>query len=301
MKKIIIPTLALLSLALSFSSCEDVIDIDVQDAVDQLVIDGWLTNKSEDQYIKLSLTQPYFDNSPVRMVTGAEVIVFEADSTAHSFTDLGDGRYLLKKENAGFLEENGQYALYVKYQNEEFTALSKLNRVPAIDSIAYEFFELPFAADDSSETEGYFAEFYAKDPEGEGDTYWIRTTKNGKLINDPGRISLAYDAGFSPGSRSDGLLFILPVRQSINDGLYQHNDSIHVEIWSIGLDAYYYLQQIAQESSNGGIFATPPANIPTNIFNRNGNSQSKALGFFGVSAVSEFSTVLDSTLARPRD
>ncbi|AWV99706.1 DUF4249 domain-containing protein [Arcticibacterium luteifluviistationis] len=301
MKKIIIPTFALLSLALSFSSCEDVIDIDVQDAVEQLVIDGWLTNKAEDQYIKLSLTQPYFDNSDVRFVSGAEVVVFEADSTAHPFTDMGDGRYLLKKEDAGFLEENGQYALYVKYQNDEFAALSKLNRVPAIDSLSYEFFEFPFAADDSTESEGYFAQFYATDPEGEGDTYWIRTTKNGKLINDPSQISLAYDAGFSPGSRSDGLLFILPVRQSINDGLYQHNDSIHIEIWSITPDAYLYLSQVAQESSNGGIFATPPANIPTNIFNRNENSPNKALGFFGISAVSEFSTVLDSTLARPTD
>lgn len=301
MKKIILPTLALIALALSFSSCEDVIDLEVQDAVEQLVIDGWLTNKAEDQYINLSLTQPYFDNSPVKTVSGAEVIVYEADSTAHPFTDMGDGSYLLNKEDTGFLEENGQYILYVKYRNDEFAAISKLNRVPPIDSIAYEFFEFPFAVDDSTESEGYFAEFYARDPEGEGDVYWIRTTKNGTLINDPGQISLAYDAGFSPGSRSDGLLFILPIRQSINDGLYQHNDSIHVELWSITPDAYFYLQLVRQESANGGIFATPPANIPTNIFNVDENSSNKALGFFGISSVSDFSTVLDSTLARPTD
>ncbi len=290
--------IALLLISL-FSSCEDVIDLDVQDGVQQLVIDGWLTSKAEDQTIRLSLSQAYFDNSSVSTVNDAEVIVYEADQTPHPFKSMGSGEYTLSKEEASFLTEGGQYSLYVNYDGEEFGSLSALNRVPSIDSIAYEYFEFPIAPADSTEpADGYFAEFYARDPEGDGDTYWIQTTKNGELLNDPTNISTAFDAGFSPGALSDGLLFILPIRQSINDGLYQHGDSLHVELWSITNDAFYYLLQVRQESGNGGIFATPPANIPTNVFNLNESSDKTALGFFGISGVSEFSTVIDSTRAR---
>jgi len=285
---------------LGLCSCEDVIKLDVQNGVSQLVIDGWLTTKEEEQIIKLTLSQPYFDNSETIGVSGADVIVFESDSTAHRFIDRGNGEYYLLKEEASFLKTGNQYALYVNYQEEEFVSLSKLNRVPKIDSISYEFFSFPFGGTDSTESEGYLAEFYANDPPGEGDTYWIRTTKNGNLVNNPTQISIAYDAGFSPGSKSDALLFIQPIRQSINDGFYKHQDSIHVELWSISPEAFYYLLQVRQESGNGGIFATPPANIPTNIFNLNENSTKKAIGFFGLSSVSGFSIVIDSTLARPK-
>jgi hypothetical protein len=285
-------------IAISFMACEDVIDLEVKDGVEQLVVDGWFTNKNEDQVVKLTLSQPYFDNSPPKPALGATVILFEADSTAHPLLDLaGNGEYILRKEDAGFLRENGQYALYIRYEGEEYAALSALRRVPAIDSVSYEYFDFPFAGADSTETSGYFAQFYANDPEGEGDTYWIRTTKNNELLNRPSQISIAYDAGFSPGSRSDGLLFIQPVRQSINDGFYQHGDSLKVEVWSITPDAFFFLLQVRNESANGGIFATPPSNIPTNIQNLNPGSTKKALGFFGISQVSSFSTVIDSTKA----
>jgi predicted RecA/RadA family phage recombinase len=287
---------------LCLTSCEDVITLDVKDGVEQLVVDGWLTNKYEDQVIKLTYSQAYFDNSAPKPVLGAEVIVFEADSTAHTFQDIkGNGIYILPKEEAGFLKEGGQYALFIGLEGEQFAAISKFNRVPPIDSVAYEYFDFPFSSPDSNTvTSGFLAQFYGRDPLGEGDTYWIRTTKNDTLINNPTQISLAYDAGFSPGSKSDGLLFIQPIRQSINDGLYRHNDKISVDLWSITPDAYLYLLQVRQESGNGGIFATPPANIPTNIFNLNDKSPKKALGFFGISAVSTFSTTVDSTLARPK-
>jgi hypothetical protein len=296
MKNIFLGLLAILAL----SACEEVISLEVQNGEEQLVVDGWLTTEPTEQLVRLTLSQPYFDNSKAKGVKGAQVIIFEADSTAHTFIDRGNGEYYLPKEQISFLKTGRQYALYVNYKGEEFASFSKINRVPSIDSISYEFFSFPFISGDSTESKGYFAEFYAKDPKGEGDTYWIRTTKNGKFINMPTQISIAYDAGFSPGSKSDGLLFIQPIRQSINDNFYQHKDSIHVELWSITPEAFYYLLQVRQESGNGGIFATPPANIPTNIFNLNEKSPQKAIGFFGLSAVSSFSTVVDSTLARPK-
>ena len=48
---------------LGLSSCQDVIDINTDDAPQLLVVDAWLNNKSAPQTIRLTLTEPYFSNA----------------------------------------------------------------------------------------------------------------------------------------------------------------------------------------------------------------------------------------------
>jgi hypothetical protein len=251
--------------------------------------------------VKLTISQPYFEDAAPKPALGAEVIVYNQDSTAHVFTDPNnDGVYTYKPKAGKFLKENEQVALAVKYENEQYYSLSQLKRVPKIDSIAYEVFSFPIAPPNGGPKDGFLAQFYANDPVGEGDTYLVRSYKNDTLRFKPTDITLAYDAGFSPGSKSDGLMFILPIRQSLNQTLFSDKDKLKVELFSIPTEAYYFLLQLRQESSNGGIFATPLSNIPTNIINLNSKSTKKALGAFFVSKVSTFETVIDKSKARPK-
>jgi Domain of unknown function (DUF4249) len=297
MKKI----LSILTVSAALFSCEEVIDLDVKDGVNQLVVDAWLTDEDKEQSVKLTISQPYFEDSAPRPALGAEVIVYNEDSTAHVFTDTNnDGVYTYKPKAGKFLKENEQVALAVKYENEQYYSLSQLKRVPKIDSIGYEVFNFPITPPNGGPKDGFLAQFYANDPVGEGDTYLVRSHKNDTLRFKPTDISLAYDAGFSPGSKSDGLMFILPIRQSLNQTLFSDKDKLKVELFSIPTEAYYYLLQLRQESSNGGIFATPLSNIPTNIFNLNSKSTKKALGAFIVSKVSTFETVIDKNKAKPK-
>lgn len=297
MKKI----LSILIVSAALFSCEEVIDLDVKDGVNQLVVDAWLTDEDKEQSVKLTISQPYFEDSAPKPALGAEVIVYNQDSTAHVFTDANnDGVYTYKPKAGKFLKENEQVALAVKYENEQYYSISKLKRVPKIDSIGYEVFNFPITPPNGGPKDGFLAQFYANDPVGEGDTYLIRSYKNDTLRFKPTDITLAYDAGFSPGSKSDGLMFILPIRQSLNQTLFSDKDKLKVELFSIPTEAYYYLLQLRQESSNGGIFATPLSNIPTNIFNLNSKSTKKALGAFIVSKVSAFETVIDKNKAKPK-
>jgi hypothetical protein len=295
---------ALLFLA-TLTSCEDVIDLETRDGVEQLVVDAWLTNDAPQQVVKLTISQPYFDNSPPSVALGATVIVFSQDSTAYQFLDKkGNGEYIYESpEGESLIRNVGEsYALYVNYEGEEYVSLAQLNPVPKIDSIAYEAFTSPINLNDSLPSSGFIAQFYATDFLGQGNAYWIRYRKNGKLKNKPNNLILSYDGGFTPGADTDGLQFILPIRQSINEfggRLYQDKDSLEVEIYSLSLEAYFFLFQVVQESSNGGIFAVPSANIPTNIFNRNSASPKTAIGWFGVSSVSKLSTMIDKAKARP--
>ncbi|GHB53828.1 DUF4249 domain-containing protein [Persicitalea jodogahamensis] len=296
--------LGLLTAAYSLTSCEDAINIKTETGPTELVVDGWITNKPGPQTVRLTLSAAYFDNSPARPALGAEVTVIDDKGTVYAFTDAnGKGIYTWapKSDTVALGRVGGKYALQIRYDGEEYAATNEIKRVPKIDSLAYEEESFPINPPEGPK-DGYLAQFYARDFVGLNDTYWIRPLKGGKPYGtDPGNISLVYDASFSPGSPSDGLVFIQPLRQSINvNQLFSAGDTVGVELHSITLESYYFLFQVRQETTNGGIFAVPPANIPTNISNKNANGK-KALGFFGASAVSRAETVIDPKKARPKE
>ena len=283
------------------SSCEDVVKIEVKDGKQQLVVDAWLTNEAKEQKILLTYSQPYFDDTDLMPALGAEVTVILDNSRTLKFSDENsDGVYTFTPQDGDYMGDAKQVRLLVKLGDEQYQSFSALKRVPTIDSVAYEEFSFPVEIPDAGPKDGFLAEFYANDLPGEGDTYLIRSYKNDSLRFKPENITLAYDAGFSAGSKTDGLMFILPIRQSINPVLFQDKDKLKVELLSIPIEAYYYIIQLRQESQNGGIFATPSSNIPTNVFNINSKSENTALGAFIVSRVSSFETVIDKKKAKPK-
>ena len=295
-------TLAFLTVT-TLTSCEDVVDLDVKAGAPQLVVDGWVTNQQTSQSIRLTESAGYFDNSPAKPVLGATVTVSDDKGRVFSFVDFKkDGNYVWKpvaiSDTIGRVGRT--YTLRIRIGTEEYTAVSKLNRVPKIDSVTYFFDKLPIAPADDAPQEGYTAEFFARDPMGAGDCYWIKSYKNGKYFNKTTEVTIAYDAAFSPGANSDGLRFILPIRRAISPEFYKEKDTVKVELCSIPLEGYYFLNQVRTESNNQGLFATAPSNIYSNIQNTSPTGR-KALGFFGAAAVSTFTEVIDAKKAKPKD
>lgn len=299
----ILPLSALFLLFL-LAGCEDAIDLDTETGPRLLVVDGWITNQPGPQTIGLTWSKGYFDNSPSSPIFDAEVVVTDDAGNTYPFTFVRNKLYYqwTPPVDTMRLGRIGRtYTLRVRHEGEEYLATNRIKPVPAIDSLVYREERFPIQPPEGPQ-EGYLAEFFARDFPGIGDTYWIKPFKNGKPYgNDPGNISLAFDGAFSAGSPSDGLIFILPIRQSITvNSLFEAGDKVGVELHSLTPETYYFLIQVRQESSNGGIFAVPPANIPTNIRNTNPNGK-QALGFFGASAVSKAETTIDPQKAGPRE
>lgn len=282
-------------------ACEDVIDLKVREGKTQLVVDAWLTDEFITQNVKLTLSQPYFDQSTPAPALGAEVAVITEDSTVYRFLDRDNtGNYSYTPRFGRFLRLNQRVALYIKYGGEEYYSVSTLKRVPTIDSLKYESFSFPITPPEGPK-DGFWAQFYAHDFEGPEDTYLVRSIRNDTVRTDPNAFTLAYDAGLSPNTNSDGMLFLQPIRMSINNGLFSDRDKVTVELFSIPMDAFLILSQMKMEINNGGIFSTPPSNVPSNIFNRNPNSKEKAVGLFFVSKVNRFTAIIDKSLAAPLD
>jgi hypothetical protein len=282
---------------IALTGCETTIHPDLEKAETLVVVDAWLTSRPKQQIIKLTYTQPYFDNTPPPGIAGATVVVTnESNSRSFNFTESGtSGQYeWLPASSTDSIGKPGDYFfLSVVLGNDEFVSTSTMGRVPAIDSITFRLDEATSIFPDF-----YVAEFWAQDPPGKGDTYWIKAWKNDILLLRPAEINIAYDAGFTEGGGVDGLTFIAPIRQAIspfeadNQGNflspYAFGDSVYVEILSISKPAFNFLNEVSIQTDRPGgfaeLFAAPFSNVRTNIINRNANGK-KAVGFFNVGSV----------------
>jgi hypothetical protein len=275
-------------IVLAFSSCEDVISVEPEFAEDQMVIDAWIDNRSIPQEIKITRSQQYFDNSRPVGLDDASVSVARNDGEVFSFINQGDGRYIWSPQADEGLGDVGQtFTLQIDLGSESFTAQTTIQRVPTVDSITQEFRENEIFLDD-----GIYLEFFARDPSGTGDAFWVKAFKNGEFLNNASQMNLVFDAGFDAGSQLDGIIFIPPIREFINeldeddiDTPWNPGETCKVEIHSLSLNAFNFLEIARDQINNGGngIFSLPLANTRTNITNNSGGLE--PLGLFNIAAV----------------
>jgi Domain of unknown function (DUF4249) len=277
--------LAPLALLLPLGACEDVVNLDLAEGRPQLVVDGFIDNRAQSQTIRLTLTSAYFRNAPSPPVAGAQVrVTNRTTGRQFTFTDRGQGNYVWQPVTAETLGVVGDdFALSVRYQNEEFTASSRLARTATVDSITYELKQ-----DELGQEDGYYAQAWATDPVGQRDFFWLRAYKNGRYLDKPGLINYVVDGirNYNPAFQtSDGFPFIPPVRERITDpeAPYQPGDSVRVELLSINQDTFEFLRQTEAQMTNSGLFARPPENVRTNVLSPNGSNA--ALGWFCVGSV----------------
>lgn len=296
--KFIFIKIAFLVLAVAtLTSCEDVVFPKLQEADPVYVVDAWITNRAEPQLIKLTRSQPYFENLVPPGVTGAVVSIEDSEGKVYTFTEGAQaGEYLWTPVgNEVFGEVGLSYTLTISVNGEVIESTTRMKAAPVVDSITFNMQQGNSFIDDL-----YFAEFWSTDLEPVGDTYWIKTYKNGELLNLPADINLAYDAAFK-GSEFSGVMFISPIRTAINpfdedeDGAikspYLVGDSLYVEVNSISSEAYDFLNEVVIQTDRPGgfgeLFSTPLANVSSNITNKTVNG-TKAVGFFNVAAVNGF-------------
>lgn len=287
----------LAGLVFTLSSCEDVVDINTDDAPSLLVVDAWLNNLQETQTVRLTQSTPYFESNRTPGVEGAEVRIVTNEGAILDFEDVGGGDYEWTPEEGKNIGDIGtEYELTIVWDEKSFSANSRLNPAPTVDSITQELRE------DELGPDGIYTEFFARDFEGLGDTYWIKTFKNGQFLNKPGELNIAYDAAFDAGAQIDGLIFIPPIREFTNpvpddvDDLpspWAVGDVIRVEIHSISQDAFSFMEVARDQMTNSQntIFALPLANTSGNIENL--STDEEALGVFVVSAITSLERVIE--------
>lgn len=271
----------ILFIALCCSACEDVVDIEVTAGEQLLVVEGWVTDHGQPQEVKLSYSQPYFDNSEPEPITNATV----------SIEDYQDGAllnsYPLEEQVAGtystdaFQGEVGhEYRLAFNIESQAYEAWTALQRTMPVEAL-----EVFYREGRGFDAEGYYLLLYTTEPEGTGDYYLFRLYKNDTLFNRPQDISTQSDR-FIDGQFINGV--------ELNRGNpFQLGDSARFEIWSLSEESYRFYNNLREQVVIGGPYANPPANISSNVKAQNPDNAIEIVGHFGASAVSGASILIE--------
>lgn len=264
MKKIYILPIILLNLLL-LSSCEDVVDVDIDTAAPRLVIDASIQwqkgTDGREQKIKLSTTAGFYDTT-VPTVSGALVRITNANNQTFDFIEeeAGSGFYLCHD----FVPEiNQTYVLTVVVQGQTYTATEKLLGVNPITSIEQNN-EGGFGSDEIE------IKAYSNDPDGVDNYYLFRYKASSKAIPEFD----TFDDEFVQGNQFFGYY----TNEDLKSG-----DVIDITLNGISKRYFEYMSKIIliAQGSNGP-FSTPPATVRGNIVNQT-NAQNFALGYFTLS------------------
>jgi hypothetical protein len=273
----------------SLVACEDVVEVDFDNGSGTyLNIDAMLNNLPRQQCVRLVETSGFVNATAPQPVTGATVVLSDANGTEYAFTDAdADGCYTWAPSagQSTFGQEVGTvYTLSVTAKGTTYTATTTIAKVPTIDSMGYES-EPAFFGDGTEHN----AIFYARDLLGQTDYYWVKTFINGQAADgNLSRNKLAIDGAYDEGT-SDGLLFIPPIRYfaSANfeddDPQFLPGDTLRAEIHAIDKATNVFLAKSVELLNNGGQFAVPYYN-PGNNFTAS-VARPKVLGWFNIANV----------------
>lgn len=257
-------TITYILLALVSVACTEVIEIDVEDAESQVVIEATLTNTSLNNQVILSQSASFYELGEYPRLSNATV----------SITDEEGNETLLIEQEAGIYSHpdlmgtsNQLYTLKVDLEGNLYTATSFLPNSIQIDSVAWEFRPASLFLEESTVPVVYFS---SDQPASE--TY-IRFTL---IVNDTLLNGYSLYNGNLPRGESGTMRFF---EQS-----FQPGDNIQVIAASIDRSVYDYYSQLAAITGNGmgpggGASAAPPANPTSNLSN-------DALGYFGAMGLS---------------
>lgn len=252
-------TIVSLLFVLVFSSCEDVVNLDLETGEAKLVVDAEIIWKKgtagNEQVIKISKMAPYYNNTTPK-VSGAQVRIENSTGDIFTFNETEPGIYIC----TNFIPVlNADYKLFVTAEGQSFTATEKLTSVTPIDKVEQALVP-DFGGEDVIELT-----FYYKDPADQANFY----------LTD---------------YQSEFLLF--PEYELTDDELFNGNDistrfsdedmkpGNTVEITHRGISkSFYNYMKLILEVYDGNPFSVPPGNIRGNIVNTS-DANNFALGYF---------------------
>lgn len=260
---------------MSTYSCEDVIDVDLNNAPPKLVIDAsinWFKNTvGNEQSIKLTLSAPYFDQN-VPPANGAQISITNSNNQSFDFFEEGNSGIYTTDNFIPVIDQT--YTLIINYQGETYMATEKLKSV------------VPFDYVEQNDNGGFTGEetelkAYYTDPVDEENYYFF------EFISDiPVILSLeVYEDEFTNGNQ----IFGFYTEEDLETA-----DVVTIRNYGVSERFYNFMFILLQQNSEvgGGPFETQPATVRGNCINQT-SSENFPLGYFRLSEVAEFVYVVE--------
>jgi len=244
----------LLMLTLLLFGCEKVIDVDLNDAHPQVVVEANISKFPFMAEVKLSKTGSYFGEGESEKIKDADVVVGSSLGESFRFTETENGVY---KSTEIEPTENITYNLTIKTEGEIYESEATLPPTIPIDSLNY-FFDKGFAFFD----EGYITRLYFSDPPNIENFYRIKIYENDTLHDEPDNF-IVFDDRLIDGQH---------IEVTLRGNIFDVGDTISIQLISLDKGAFEYFNTF-KELINVNPGSAAPANPTSNISN-------SALGFF---------------------
>jgi len=216
---------------LLLSSCEEVIEVDLNSANPVLVAEGQIV-KDSTVWIKLSYTNDYFNNEEAVFEDNASVVLTDGDNNSETLTYIGDGIY---KGDILHGEVYENYTIDIGTDKGKYDGKSTLMPPSEIYEIVVSESEMQRPGQEET---AYSLEIKFKDVSAAYDFYMIKFFVNGGLDS----YALVDDKIFLVGDT-----VIYPV---IRKEFYI-NDEIIVRLHTVDNDTYNYYYQLNDAVSDG--------------------------------------------------
>ena len=256
------------------TSCEERIDLKLNDTYTRIVVEGEITTEAKAHKIKLTTSSSYFYNQKAPAITGATVTI--SDNAGNTFLlneiPVGSGIYYTDASVQGIIGRT--YTLKIDGvdinkdgKKESYFATDLLKSVAQLDSISFE------KTKNHKGDSVYLINGWMHEPPSTGDYYIWKYSLNGIPQSDTVSNQQFTDDLMVNGNNIPGFTLF---RSKAKKG-----DTIVIETRSASKGYYDYLTSFMLETSwnmGGGGFSGPPANIKTNV-------SSGGLGWFSASDI----------------
>lgn len=258
MKKIFF--VSILASALFASSCQQVIEIELNDQDAAIVIEGNISDQPGPYTVMISKTVNFSDPNVFPGVSGAFVVIYDNVGNIDTLTETTAGNYVTSSIQG---VPGRTYTLAVTSEGKTYTAHSTMPQAISLDSLVL------------VESGGFGGSpFYIipewQDPLGTGNYY-----RNVEYVNGERVGAFLYDDAFS-----DGLVNGQPLLNFTT--VLEPGDTVRVEFSCIDAASYLYFFSMEQTANNN---TAAPANPESNFDN-------DALGYFNAHTYSVKSVVI---------
>jgi hypothetical protein len=255
--------------ALLFSSCEKVIEIDLNSVAPQIVIEGEMSDQVGIYTVKISKTVNFSDANNYPPVQGATVTIADNTGLSETLTESATGIY----KTRNLLGVAGRtYTLSVNIAGKIYTAVSVLPTLVPLQGIRIIPSNLLRPGQDTG------ARFIAIpnyiDPPSIGNCYRFIQTLNGKVDN----AFIVFNDNVNNGMPNQRPIFSRDVE-------LKKGDTLTVEMRNLDKTVYEYFYSLNQSSGNGPGGGSTPANPVSNIVGG-------ALGYFSAYSTSKKTVIV---------
>jgi hypothetical protein len=238
---------------LLFTSCEDIIVLDLEEAAEQYVIEANLNASDSSCRVKLSKTNTYYETNDFELIEGASIVLNLSNGNTYTLSEGASGNYAVSgvEITPGDLAELSVSLL----SGESFSAESRCPNPTTLDSLTLVESPLPMANGGSQLL------FHFQDPVNELSYYRVKAWKDQESVEG----YYLYD-----DENQDGAYLTLPLFGTF----FESGEMIRLQLMTVSEEYYNYFVQIQDVQTEGANAATP--------YNPKGNFGDGVLGNFGI-------------------